>query len=147
MSDITIKLDLWSKNSMNGFYEIDFLPYNLSANQFAPWCLNHRQPSLHSRKFNPNPKFLGTAEAHFVCHIGPIFRYFWFMPSLDVCSPWSKLSGQPNILLGSGPSFFCLQFVAIKKRRGQAEEQKSPDPVFCNLFFAPNILHPVFLSP
>ena len=21
-----------------------------------------------------NPKFLGTAEAYFVCHIGPIFR-------------------------------------------------------------------------
>ena len=28
--------------------------------------------SLHGRKFNPNPKFLGTAEAYFVCHIGPI---------------------------------------------------------------------------
>ena len=29
---------------------------------------------LHGRKFNPNPKFLGTAEAYFVCHIGPIFQ-------------------------------------------------------------------------
>jgi hypothetical protein len=27
-------------------------------------------PSLYGRKFNPNPKFLGTAEAYFVCHIG-----------------------------------------------------------------------------
>ena len=26
------------------------------------------------RKFNPNPKFLGTAEAYFVCHIGLIFH-------------------------------------------------------------------------
>ena len=25
-------------------------------------------------KFNPNPKFLGTAEAYFVCHIDPIFQ-------------------------------------------------------------------------
>ena len=25
-------------------------------------------------KINPNPKFLGTAEAYFVCHIGPIFQ-------------------------------------------------------------------------
>ena len=24
--------------------------------------------------FNPNPKFLGMAAAHFVCHIGPIFQ-------------------------------------------------------------------------
>jgi hypothetical protein len=33
-----------------------------------------KKPSLHGRKFNPNPKFLGTAEAYFVCHIGPIFQ-------------------------------------------------------------------------
>ena len=33
-----------------------------------------KQPSMHGRKFNPNPKFLGTAEAYFVCHIGPIFQ-------------------------------------------------------------------------
>ena len=31
-------------------------------------------PSLHSRKFNPNPKFLGAAEAYFVCHICTIFQ-------------------------------------------------------------------------
>ena len=30
--------------------------------------------SLYGPKFNPNPKFLGTAEAYFVCHIGPIFQ-------------------------------------------------------------------------
>ena len=33
-----------------------------------------KKPSLHGRKFNPNPKFLGTAEAYFVCHIGPSFQ-------------------------------------------------------------------------
>ena len=33
-----------------------------------------KSPSLHGWKFNPNPKFLGTAEADFVCHIGPIFQ-------------------------------------------------------------------------
>ena len=27
-----------------------------------------------AKKFNPNPKFLGTAEAYFVCHFGPIFQ-------------------------------------------------------------------------
>jgi hypothetical protein len=30
--------------------------------------------ALHGRKFNPNPNFLGTAEAYFVCHVGPIFQ-------------------------------------------------------------------------
>jgi hypothetical protein len=33
-----------------------------------------KSPSLHGRKSNPNPKFLGTAEAYFVCHIGPSFQ-------------------------------------------------------------------------
>ena len=31
-------------------------------------------PSLHGRKSNPNPKFLGTAEANFVCHFDPKFQ-------------------------------------------------------------------------
>ena len=30
--------------------------------------------SLHGRKSNPNPKFIGTAEAYLVCHIGPKFQ-------------------------------------------------------------------------
>ena len=25
-------------------------------------------------KFTPNPKFVGTPEAYFVCHISPIFQ-------------------------------------------------------------------------
>ena len=33
-----------------------------------------KQPSLHGQKFNPNPKFLGAAEAYFVCRISPIFQ-------------------------------------------------------------------------
>ena len=33
-----------------------------------------KQSSLHGRKFNPNSKFLGVAEAYFVCHIDPIFQ-------------------------------------------------------------------------
>ena len=31
-------------------------------------------PSLHSRKLNPNPKFLDTVEAYLVCRIGPNFQ-------------------------------------------------------------------------
>ena len=33
-----------------------------------------KQPKLHSRKFNPNPKLLGMAAAYFVCHTGHIFQ-------------------------------------------------------------------------
>jgi hypothetical protein len=33
-----------------------------------------KSPLLHGQKSNPNPKFLGMAEAHFVCHIGPRFQ-------------------------------------------------------------------------
>jgi hypothetical protein len=33
-----------------------------------------KSPSLRSRKSNPNPKFLGAAEAYFVCHISPKFQ-------------------------------------------------------------------------
>jgi hypothetical protein len=29
-----------------------------------------KQSSLHGQKFTPNPKFVGIAEAYFVCHIG-----------------------------------------------------------------------------
>ena len=28
----------------------------------------------YGRKFTPTTKFLGTTEAYFVCHIGPIFQ-------------------------------------------------------------------------
>jgi hypothetical protein len=42
-----------------------------------------KSPSLHGRKSNPNPKFLGTAEAYFVCHIGPNFSDFF-----DLCLHW-----------------------------------------------------------
>ena len=31
-------------------------------------------PSLNGRKSTPTPKFLGTAEAYFVCQIGPNFQ-------------------------------------------------------------------------
>ena len=33
-----------------------------------------KSPSLHGRKSTPTLKFLGTAEAYFVCHIGPNFQ-------------------------------------------------------------------------
>ena len=48
-------------------------------------------PALHGHKFNPNPKFLGTAEAYFVCHIDPIIQ----MRIFDLCLHWvSVVCGQ-----------------------------------------------------
>jgi hypothetical protein len=33
-------------------------------------------PLMNGRKSTPTPKFLGTAKAYFVCHIGPNFQIF-----------------------------------------------------------------------
>ena len=69
-------------------------------------------PSLHGRKSTPTPKFSGTAEAYFVCHIGPNFQIYLIytfigcptsvvrvsmLPSackrqIQKKSPWSNLS-------------------------------------------------------
>ena len=43
------------------------------------WCTDFgrpvkKSPSLHGRKSTPTPKFLGTAEAYFVRHIGQNFQ-------------------------------------------------------------------------
>ena len=40
-------------------------------------------------------------KAYFVCHIGPIFRYLWFMPSLGVRSPWIWLYFRFRIRIGT----------------------------------------------
>ena len=42
-----------------------------------------KSPSLHTQKSNPNPKFIGTAEAYVVCHIGPKISGFF-----DLCLHW-----------------------------------------------------------
>ena len=49
-----------------------------------------KQPSMHGRKFNPSPKFLGMAAAYFVCHIGPIFQIF------DLCLHWVSVVRAPQ---------------------------------------------------
>ena len=47
------------------------LPYKLPIDYGR---LERKSPSLNGRKATPTPKFLGMAEAYFVCHIGPIFQ-------------------------------------------------------------------------
>ena len=73
-------------------------------------------------KINPNPKFLGTAEAYFVCHIGPqFFRYLLFMPSLGVRSPWIDR----YVLLALTQKFLTtLPFlICVRKTSGKVTEQ------------------------
>ena len=66
-------------------------------------CTDYGRPerkysSLNGRKFNPNPKFLGTAKAYFVCHIGPIFQisliyaFIGCPQSVIMCMRWHRSS-------------------------------------------------------
>jgi hypothetical protein len=45
--------------------------------------------SLHGRKSPPTPKFLGTAEAYFVCQISPNFQISLIYAFIG-CSPWMQ---------------------------------------------------------
>ena len=62
-----------------------------------------KSPSLHvhGRKSNPNPKFIGTAEAYFVCHIGPKFQNS-FVNARDISpirgASTSNVLDHPNVL-------------------------------------------------
>ena len=46
-----------------------------------------KSPSLHGPKSNPNPKFIGTVEAYFVCHIDPKFQVSLIYAFIGC--PWS----------------------------------------------------------
>ena len=70
------QLDILTKSAEQILHKILI---ELSTNRTTTWATDYgrperKQPSLHGRKFNPNPKFLGTEKAYFVCHIGPIFH-------------------------------------------------------------------------
>jgi hypothetical protein len=54
-----------------------------------------KSASLHSRKSTPTSKFLGRAEAYFVCHIRPNFHI-----SLGVRSTWQHMISFFNQLKG-----------------------------------------------
>ena len=57
--------------------------------------------SLHGRKSNPKPKFIGTAEAYFVCHIGPDF--------FDLCLHWvSVVCGLNHDLIFAAQKINCV---------------------------------------
>ena len=83
---------------------------------------DRKQPSLHSRKFTPTSKFLGPAEAYFVCHIGPTFQISLIYNFIG--RPQSVLVGIcENTLLEIGENiwnckqfnFFLLHFSKLQK--------------------------------
>ena len=47
---------------------------------------------LHGRKIHSHSQFFGTAEAYFVCHIGPNFQIFLIYAFIGVRSPWKGYS-------------------------------------------------------
>ena len=49
-----------------------------------------KSPSLHGQKSTHTPKFMGTAEAYFVSHIGPNIQISLIYAFIDVRSPWVK---------------------------------------------------------
>ena len=75
--DVSKKLiDLFDIYQGNSFFNSSYLErwlimWVLFADYGRP---ERKKPSLHGRKFTPTPKFLGTAEAYFVSHFGPIFQ-------------------------------------------------------------------------
>ena len=58
---------------------IDRVSYSATVQCYEPVATDYGRPvrkssSLHGRKSTPNPKFLGAAEAYFVCHVSPKFQ-------------------------------------------------------------------------
>ena len=73
-------------------YAVSFKRYGLYGMVYMVWSIlvlvytmdyGHsvrKSPSLNGWKSTRTPKFLGTAEACFVCQSDQIFRFLWFMP-------------------------------------------------------------------
>ena len=70
-----------------------------------------KQSSLHGQKFNPNPKFLGTAEAYFVCHIGPIFQISLIYTVNDFRQVPTMIVGKTFV---TGVQRFCQLILMLK---------------------------------
>ena len=66
----------WTDSSVRLYSAVKFMltldTYNVKLTDYGR--LVKKSPSLNGRKSTPTPKFLGTAEAYFVCHIGPNFQ-------------------------------------------------------------------------
>ena len=72
-----------------------------------------KSPSLHGRKSTPTPKFLGTAKAYFVCHIGPNFQ---------ISLIYAFIGCPQSVVLG-------IQFanIILRNKKKQSYGRLSPD--------------------
>ena len=69
-----------------------------------------KSPSLQGRKSIPNPKFICTAEAYFVCYIGPKFQvsliYAFIGCPWSVCASHQSSSDNRIYAIMTGPAFY-----------------------------------------
>ena len=64
----------WRLEFFNDYYSFfHYLPKSYLTNTDYGRPVR-KSPSLNGRKSTPTPKFLGTPEAYFVCHISPNFQ-------------------------------------------------------------------------
>ena len=69
-----------------------------------------KPPSLHGRKSTPTPKFLVTAEAYFVCHIGPNFQIFFYL-----CLHWLSVVRGSMVLVNLESYNSCSVLAELQK--------------------------------
>ena len=85
---------------------------------FCPtWTTVRKSPSLHSRKSTPTPKFLGTAQAFFVCHIGPNFQIYLIYAFIGC--PQSVVAKVPFVSLYLQKPLSCFDFLFVRNKRGK----------------------------
>ena len=59
-------------------------------------CPVRKLSLLHGWKSTPSTKFLGTAEAYFVCHIGNLPHQPKFSDFFDLCLHWLSIVHDPD---------------------------------------------------
>jgi hypothetical protein len=69
---LTLNFEITHIAHFSFFYEKVVIFFMIGPTDYG--CPVRKWPSLQSQKSNPNPKFIGMAEAYFVCHIGIEFQ-------------------------------------------------------------------------
>ena len=77
----------YQKNRINHFYLAN---YNYEKNYGGQ--MYHKEMACRTRpRIIPQTQIFSYGRSIFVCHIWPKhFRLLWFMPTLDVSSPWEE---------------------------------------------------------
>ena len=91
-------------------------------------------PSLNCRKSTPTPKFLGTVEAYFVCHIGPNFQISLIYAFIGCPQSVLKIIRlYPIFYLGKVPDF--SQFNSMKPNLKKKSNPKDFQSGCYTIFF------------